>query len=246
MATTKLTDLKVKKAAIPASGRTEYYDAALLGFGLRVSERGTKSWILFYRTNGRNRRLTLGRYPAIGLADARELARDALHSAAKGLDPGAEKVDARSNRPQLLHDVINEFIESYAKIHNRSWRETQRVFEREVLPRWTGRPIRSLTRSDIHDLLDGIMARGRPYMANRVLAAVRKLLNWAEERDYCDNAGITRIKAPGREVTRDRVLTDEELARIWRSAEQIGYPFGRIVQILILTGQRREEVAQMK
>ena len=118
--------------------------------------------------------------------------------------------------------------------------------QREVLPRWRNRPIRSISKANVIALLDPIVDRGSPIMANRVLASLRKLFNWACERGTIDASPCDRIKAPGREKKRDRVHSDAELALIWRASETLGYPFAPLVRLLILTGQRREEIAGMR
>ena len=95
------------------------------------------------------------------------------------------------------------------------------------------------------DLLDGIVAGGRPVAANRVLTAIRKLFNWAIERDIIASSPCAGVKPPTPEQSRDRVLSDDELRNVWRAADQLGGPFGALVKLLILTGQRRDEVARM-
>jgi integrase len=115
-----------------------------------------------------------------------------------------------------------------------------------IIPAWSGRRSSSITRPDVHALLDAIADRGSPVMANRVLAAIRRLFNWATERDLVAVSSWEKVKAPAAETSRDRVLSDDELCLVWQGAETIGWPFGPIVQMLILTGQRRAEVAGMR
>ena len=114
------------------------------------------------------------------------------------------------------------------------------------MPRWGKRPIASITQRDVIELLDLIVDRGPPVLANRVLAIVRKLFNWCCERGTLQTSPCDRVKAPAPELKRDRVLTDAELALIWNGAGSLGYPFGPFTQLLILIGQRREEVAGMR
>ena len=142
--------------------------------------------------------------------------------------------------------VARRFVERHAKVHNRSWRLTERLLEREVLPRWGNRPINTISRHDVVALLDAIVDRGAPIQANRLLAVLRKMFNWACERGTLTGSPCDRVKAPAPAVQRDRVLTDAELTQVWRGAAALGYPFGPIVQLLTLTGQRRNEVAAMR
>src|SRR4029078_5008765 len=117
----------------------------------------------------------------------------------------------------------------------------------EVLPHWGKRPINSITQRDVIDLLDSIVDRGGVgAQANRVLATIRRLFNWAIERGLIDRSPTDRVKAPVPETPRDRVLNDSELALLLRATDQLGFPFGPYIKILILTGARREEVAGMR
>jgi integrase len=139
--------------------------------------------------------------------------------------------------------VARRFVERYAKAHNKTWKEVQRKLDVNVLPHWGKRSIASITRRDVIALLDSVVDRGAAVEANRVLAAIRKFFNWAIERGLLETSPCAGIKPPTPESARDRVLDDRELALVWRGADALGYPFGPFVQLLILTGQRRAEVA---
>ncbi len=242
-----LTDVALRKLPPPASGSREVWDGRLPGFGVRVSAGGTKSFILLYRANGRPRRLTLGRYPVLSLAEARKAAQEALTSIAKGDDPAAEKKKAgKTHNPLAFETFAVEFIEKYAKPKNKDWRETHRLLKREFSCNWAGRDIRDITKSDITVVIDKIVARGSPGAANHALAAIRRLFNWAVERGALELSPVQGLKPPTRTNARDRVLSDDELGAVWNAAGDEGYPFGGIVRLLILTGQRRGEVAGMR
>ena len=246
MAKQALTDIAVRNIDPPVQGQVEVWDSRTPGFGVRVSHAGTKAFILVYRFNGRPRRLTLGRYPTITLSEARKLANEALHAVAFGTDPGTEK--ARAQRvPDVQHfgSFVDHFIDTYARPKNRSADESARLLKREFVRTWGQRPIKEITRHDVTAILDAIMRSGKPTTANRSLAAVRKLFNWAVERGYLDQSPCAGIRAPGKLVSRDRVLTDDEVVAVWGSTLATGYPYGPIIQLLLLTGQRREEVAAM-
>jgi integrase len=96
------------------------------------------------------------------------------------------------------------------------------------------------------NLLENIVDRGTPVMANRVHATVRTFFRWCIDQGKLERSPVERVKAPGHEESRDRVLTNAELVAVWRAADQIGYPYGRVVQLLILTAQRRREVSAMR
>lgn len=241
--------------AVKCSGaRVEYYDARVPGFRLRVSETGAKSWVLFYRVRGisRLRRLTIGAYPAFSLSEARKAAENAKKLAGKGIDPfeqrandRAEMVDQQSNTVGL---VFQRFLAEYARKHTRekTWKETKRIFEADVLPSLRNEPVSKVTRRDIIALVDKIVKRGSSTMGNRTLAAVRKFFNWCVEKDLVQTSPAIGAKAPSKERSRDRVLTDEELRFLWKSSDALGWPFGPYFQILLLTAQRRGEVANMR
>ncbi|WP_245444719.1 site-specific integrase [Microvirga sp. KLBC 81] len=137
-----------------------------------------------------------------------------------------------------------EFIERYAKPRNRTWPETERLLTRADLASWQNRDIRSISRQEILEVLDRMVERGAPVQANRLVAAMRRFFGWAVERGLLEASPMAALKPPSAEVSRDRVLSDAELAAIWRAAGEIGFPFGSAVQLMILTGQRRAEVLE--
>jgi integrase len=246
MPTIKLTALTVANAKPPAQGRIELWDATLPGFGLRVTSKGAKSWTVLYRANGKLRRMTLGPFPALPLAAARDRARDVLREVDKGNDPGAAKIEERQHAAATsFENVIAEFIERHCKPRNRGWQRQDRDLKREFLPYWRGRPIASIGRRDILEVLDKIADRTSPRRANRYLALLKKLFSWCAERGYVEASPAAVVKPPGREMSRDRVLSDNELVEVWRCCEATGYPFGDLFRLLITTGQRLGEVAAM-
>ena len=244
-----LTHLRVKRLEPPKVGQVDHFDAALPGFALRVTTKGHKSWVLFYRIGGRQRRFTIGSYPAIELAEAREEAREAIRQVAKGIDPATVRAQQKAKaerQPDTFAAVADLFVKRYAKPKTRSWRETERIFEKYVNTEWRKREIHGIARRDVIDLLDRVMDRNGPYMANRVLAAVRKLFNWCLERGILDVTPVANVKAPGHETERDRVLSDDELKALWETWDNQRWPFGPFFQLLLVTAQRRGEVAQMR
>jgi len=104
----------------PEQGRTEYFDKTTPGFGLRVTSAGHRSWICLYRHKGEKRRFTIGTYPQLGLADARENAEEVLWRAAKGEDPAAEK--KRQRHAETFRDLAERYLDDHAKVNKRSWK----------------------------------------------------------------------------------------------------------------------------
>ncbi len=246
MPTLELTDMTVATAKATAAGRTEIWDAAMPGFGLRVSKAGRKSWVLMYRVDGRKRRLTLGTFPALSLAAARDAARLAQLDISRGNDPAAERAATRGDGRQSFAALAEEYLDRHARRHKRSWRQDERLLRVEVLPVWGSRMVESITRQDVIRLVDAVADRGAPIQANRTLALVRKLFNWAVEKDFVDASPAVNVKPPAAEARRDRVLSDEEIGLLWRTWDGIDYPFGPWFKLLLATGQKREAVAAMR
>lgn len=245
----KLTTAAVEKIRPPATGRLEIFDTLMPGFALRVTDKGRKSWSVMFRLHGKLCRMTLGTYPVLKLAGAREAARDALKAVQAGRDPRGERAAKAARKADTVKTVVADFIEKHAKRHTRSWAESERIFEHDVLPAVTGvdtrpwgdRPIGEIGQRDVIELLDGY--EDRPYMGNRVLAAVRKLFNWSASRGIVEAVpAFNGLAAP--EQHRDRPLTDAEIRNVWKAAHR--YPFGAVVRLLLLTGQRRAEVGGMR
>jgi len=258
-----LTELAVKNTA-PGPTRREIPDRLLPGLYLIVQPSGKKSWAVRYARGGRSRKLTLGQYPVLGLAEARKQARAALIAVQAGADPAIEKKAARAkaaNGEDRFGPLVLLFVERHWKTKTRAWREQARLLG--VVPaqdnpdklvflnggiayRWQHYKISDIRKADIIATLDDIVNRGARVVANRTLAALRKFFNWAVERDLLTASPCAGVKPPSQEKSRDRVLTDDELKAVWNAARARGYPYGPIVQLLILTGQRRNEVAHMR
>jgi integrase len=247
MPSIKLTAQTVANAKPPERGRIEYWDAMLPGFGLRVTEKGARSWTILYRVHGQLRRMTLGHYPALPLAAARDRARDALSEVEKGNDPATARTEERGQEEaNFFQTVIAEFIERHAKPNNRGWQRQDRDLRREFLPAWRNRPIGSIGRRDILELIDKISDRTSPRRANRYLALLKKLFGWCVDRGYIEASPASAVRPPGREVSRDRVLSDTEIRLVWEGSEKVGWPFGDLFRLLLLTAQRLGEVSAMR
>jgi integrase len=120
------------------------------------------------------------------------------------------------------------------------------MFHEHMLPRWRARDIRSITRRDVVALLDGIVDDAKPVLANRMLAAIRAMFNWAIRRGIIETSPATLVERPAAEKPRERVLSSEEIRALWPHFDALGYPFGPFFQMALLTGQRRDEVARMR
>lgn len=194
--------------------------------------------------------MTAGRYPALGLSEARKLARAAAVMVAEGRDPGAEKIAARAAAGET-DDTIGVLLDRFLERHVRrnlkasTSREVVRLIDREIRPRWQSRKVQSVTRRDVVALLDSIADRGTETLANRVLALVRKFFNWLVSRGVIDVSPAAGVKAPATENSRDRVLSDDEIRWLWKATERPD-PVNIATRLLLLTGQRRAEVGEMR
>ncbi|MGH8588406.1 MAG: tyrosine-type recombinase/integrase [Gammaproteobacteria bacterium] len=245
MPTTTLTDKLCERVRAPLAGRIEYFDRNLPGFCLRVSGKGRKSFCLLYRVNGIKRRLTIGPYTGAGsLKAARDRARKALLAAAEGRDPATEKTQARRRG-----DTVGEVVEDYWRLHLAGLKDGQkakRILDQEAVARWRYRRIGQITRRDIIEVIDEVAGHGTTGHADKVRAWVHALMNWCLSRDLIEHNPATALRRPHKTQIRSRVLGDEELRAIWQAAEGLGYPFGPVTQVLMLTGQRRGEVCGMR
>lgn len=242
---------RVVEALKPTVGQVDYRDKSVPGFGIRVSPGGRKSWTVVYRTNGRLRRMTLGVYPHVSLAEARGKAKDVLHEAGNGGDPAAAKIEER--RAETFADLAREYIERHAK-HKRSGREDIRLLNGSphkkktgkkphvpLVTRWGSRKVKDIHRRDVRELLDEIAERA-PIMANRTLALVRKMFNFGIEHDWVDTNPCHMIKRPAPESQRERVLSEDEIRRVWKALDDEHPIIAVLFRLRLLTAQRGGEL----
>lgn len=225
----------------PGPTRREAPDGHVGGLYLIVQPgSGAKSWAVRYRIGARrSRKLTLGSYPAIDLKTAREMASAALRAVAEGRDPSLEKKQER--RADSIEELAANFVAHHRKhVRARHAKATEWLINAYALPRWKGRLAKSISRADVLDVLD---RAGPRVVANRILAAVGAMFSWAVSRDKLAVSPCLGIKKPVKEQSRERVLDDGELVKVWLAADRIGGPAGALVKALILTGQRRGECA---
>jgi integrase len=143
--------------------------------------------------------------------------------------------------------VAVDYLERYVRPNSResTYKEAKRDLERDALRKWRSRPVASISRRDVIDLIDGIVERGAGVQANRTLTRLRALFDWAIDKERLAILPADRMKQPTQERARDRVLSDDELRWLWQACDVVGSPFGPLVRLLVLTAQRRDEVASM-
>lgn len=232
-------------AARPAAARYELRDKKVAGLRLIVQTTGVRTWSLRYKLpKGQARRYTIGQFSeALGLDEARKIAAKIKLEVVKGADPAAERREARRTGT-----TVKPVWEEYRELHLTKRRDStadaaKRLFNNTVLPKWGKVEIVSIKRRDVMALLDGM--RDEPAKANKAKARLNHFFGWAVEREIIESSPCANIRQPNKPNSRDRVLTDDELRRIWKASDAAGYPFGPMVKLLILTIARRTEVAAM-
>ena len=269
------TSLKLKHLPIPmrdASGKVsqvDYWDESQPGFGLRLSSSGDGSWMLMTRVLRQGRptlvRVNLAPYgdpaedpEALSLADARAKAAEALRRIRGGEDPVVAK---RQKRERQIEDSKRTFgavaalflAKHCTKKRPATYRQYNSILTGPDFAEWRERPLASITRRDVRDVLEEIVERGAGISANRTLACLRKMMNWAVENDYLENAPTVAVKAPVPERPRDRHLFGDsmknrpsEIALAWKAFEKLGPVNAAYLKLLLLTGQRKQELAHMR
>jgi integrase len=253
-----LTDRLLHSLAVPSPAPAEVWDQTLRGFGVRVSVNGKVTFFVMRRQRGTGRgvRITVGTYPLLSLAEARERARTLLRDLEAGIDPREHEVERlrveEVKRSNTFRAVAEEFIVRHAS-RKRTARAIELRIRRELIARWGDRPITNITRRDVITMVEEIVDRGTSAAAHQTLTYTKRLFGWAISRDIYglgQSAPTDRLSARdliGVKRPRQRVLTDSELALIWRATEgppEVTYPEGPFVRLLLLLGPRRSELAR--
>jgi len=241
----RMTDTGVRNLKAKAQ-RYEVWEDGRTGFGMRVSPRGRKTFQFMYWHHSKARRMTLGIYGEITLAEARVKYAEAKKALTQGRDPAAETVEQRKAErdAETVADLVELYLEKWARPRKRSAAEDERILRKEIVPAWGNRKAKDVRRRDVIALLDGIVERGAPIQANRTLACVRRVFNWAIERDLLDASPFVRIKAPAPENRRDRALSDDEIATFWKGIDKarMSETIRLALKLQLVTAQRKGEI----
>ncbi len=228
------------------------WDTEESGFGLKVTSAGSKSYLLQYRMGGRGyptRRYAIGPHGAFTPDQARKRAQELRAIVSGGSDPGLLKAEKRKQAQVLARETFGLFAEEYIK------RECPRlkrgdaivsIIRRELLPHWGNRLISELRRRDAIALTDALIDAGNPAAAHKLHQVIKRIGNWLVERDELETSPFASWKTPTTKTERSRVLADKEIAALWLTWNDIDYPFGAVAKLLLLLGQRRDEVARMQ
>jgi integrase len=238
----KFTDLGVQSLK-PRASRYDVREGD--GFVLRVNTTGKKVWCFVYTLNGEKKRMTLGKYPAMSLSEARDAHGAAKKLADKGIDPAIEQ--ARHKRERQLAptvaDFIDEYIKDYARPKKRTWKADEQMLLKNVKPEIGKIKLKDVTRRDIALVLKKVMARGAQRQANKVLAATRKMFNYAVSQGLIDSSPCLQIAPPGEENSKDRVLSQEEIRTFWTDLPTTNIPpsYVKALRLVLITGMRPSE-----
>lgn len=264
---------------------TDYWDELLPGFGVRVSKDNSRhSFVVRYsEPDGTKRRVTLGVFPELGLADARDKAREILATSQKAkpaepsgqVQPPTPKLKSDQHRaaprpastpptkptsrkrgqsqaPAPVEAVLTFgnlaeiYLERHAKVNKRTWRDDERNLKVDLLPAWKDRPAESIRRRDVAELLDRIVERGAPILANRVKALTSKIFNVGIGRGLVENNPATGVAMPAKERQRDRVLSEDEIRALWRVLDAEDLVMAASFKLRLLTAQRGDEVLKLR
>jgi integrase len=220
------------------------------GLGVRVYPSGQRSFIYMYRFDATSRLLTIGPYPQTTLHSARLVAVKAKDKIIKGVDPATVQKNAKEAHrdAETVKALAAEYIEKWARPRKRTWKEDERILMKDVIPSFGRRKAKDIKRRDIVLLLDEIVERGAPIQANRTLAVIRKMFNFAVIRSILDASPCAVIPAPSTENRRERVLDDDEIKLFWLELDQANM-HERIklaLKLMLVTAQRKQEVSNAK
>jgi integrase len=233
-----LTELLLQRLR-PRAQRFLVWDSKQNGLALQIRPNGLRAWKVIYNIRGRTRWFHLGAGNAIGLQQARALARDIMYAVAKGEDPQADKRARRS--AGTFGELAQNYLEQHAQRHNKSWRQADALVRRYLLPQWGKLEAKAINRSDVRLAIGRIAA---PVLANQVLAAASAIFSWAVKQEVI---AVNPCHGIDRNATtsRERVLSDSELPRFWAAFDNAGSA-GIALKLILLTGQRPGEVGHMR
>jgi integrase len=250
----KMLTTRTLEAIRPAKETREVRDVAVGGLSVRYGAKGRPTFFLRYRDRaGKQFRVRLGYFWAgpgeappgwITLRDARQRAYDIKEAAAKGME-APPPIPPSAATAELCSTVVEKHVLDHLSTLRR-FREQEHIL-RTVLAPFASKPIDAVTRADIRTVVDGYAERGKGVMANRVFSCLSVFFSWAVEREYLDTSPLAGMRRPmKKEVARDRVLSDAELATVWHGADRMHPAMRDAVRLLILTGLRRNEAAKIR
>jgi integrase len=235
----QLTDISIKALKPPAEGQKTFFDDSLSGFGVRISQGGTKTFVLMH---GRSRRLTsIGRVGIVTLKNARQKAKQVL----------AERILGKKDLPNITFEkALTTFLgEHERKVKPSTYRTGKRLLEKFFLPKFRYEKLYAISSQDITDILDKLM--DVPGEQRHAFASIRLFMRWVTRRGYLDRSPMELMQTPSKAKSRTRVLSDDELKAVLKVCasphpEEVSERFAAIVYMLLLTGQRVNQIASLR
>ncbi len=241
-----LTDRFV--SGVRSASRENFFDTKAKGLTLRVAPSGAKSWAFVYRAHGKPPRwMTIGSYPALGLADARKHALDQRKGIeVDGRDPVTER-RAATKKPAVFTfaDFAKVYL-AFAKRRKKTWTDDKQKIHKYLIPAWGDLALRDITRTRVHELLDTLVAQGMTTGVNRVQAVISRMFTVALDRSVIDAHPAARMIKRSKEQPRDRVLSDDEIRELWAALDKHPGAAADAVRLRLLLGQRGAEVHRMR
>lgn len=233
----------------PGVAEVVLWDDKVAGFGLKVMPSGTKTYLFQYRLGGRagrTRRVTIGKHGSLTPDKARKQAEDLAGLVSNGVDPQQLKQDnARKAVDLAFKGYAQSFVDECLKVRwKTSHKDGEALLRLYAIPVLGNKPLHEINRSDIKAVLQ--KAKGKVATSRNLFAVLRRLFRWAVSEGDIAVSPVTGMEPPPLPVKRDRVLSDQELKLAWQASDKLGYPFGPFVRLLIVTGQRLEEVSGLE
>lgn len=246
MKITTFTDTMIKKLK---PENKKYVRGEGNGFTIRVMPSGAKTWLYVYALDDKRREMNLGGYPDVTLETARGRFEDAKKKVKNGIDPMAEKEQATEERRKAptIEKLCEEYVKRHAKRFKRSWEKDERILNHDVIPAWGKRKAADIVKRDVVLLLEKIVERGAPGMANNTFQVIRKMFNWSVEQDILTNTPCVGVKLPAPKQSRERVLSETEIKAFWKNLDSCAMSgeIKRALRLILLTAQRPGEVIGM-
>jgi integrase len=247
----KFTEMAIRK--MKPNGK-KYYARADLGngkngFAICVYPSGAKSWFFIYTFEGKRYSMGLGNYPEVGIAQAAEKFDEHWAVLKGGKNPAmleGQRKEERRKAPTVA-GLAEEYLERHAKRFKKSWKEDERIIYFDIIPAWGNLKAADIRKRDVIALLEKIVERGSPSMANNTFRLIRKIFNYAVEKDILPYTPCDGIKEPSPKTARERVLTEEEIKTFWKNLDgcYVSDDVQRALKLILVTGQRPGEVAGM-
>jgi integrase len=243
-----LTDALIRALTAPETGRLEYADTRSRGLALRITSTGVKSWSFRFRdlVSGKPARFSIGQYPEVSLANARERVDELRRAVAKGENPIERKHYERAEAPKKTFQYLaDRYMIEHARRFKRSADEDDRRLKLHILPRWGTRNYEKISRGDVIELIEELIAAGTPSLANSVHALVSSIFTFALDSGLVHGSPCARLKKRAAENIGRRVLTDAEIRLFWPKVlhSPVSRRVGLALRLALLTGARAGEIA---